>query len=93
MRFEWDENKNLANQTKHNLSFDTACDVFDDPLHVSKPDRVIEGEQRWTTIGVVGGLLLVVVAHTYRDGAREEVVRIISARMATRHERRDYEIG
>ena len=93
MRFEWDEAKNIASQAKHHLSFETACDAFDDPLQVSKPDHVVDGEQRWKTIGVIGDLALVVVAHTYRDDGEDEVVRIISARRASRRERREYESG
>ena len=93
MRFEWDGNKNAQNQSKHHLSFENAREGFDDPLHISKLDQVIETEQRWMTIGVVGGLVVVVVVHTFRDDGDEEVVRIISARRATRHERREYENG
>jgi hypothetical protein len=93
MRFEWDEAKNASNQAKHRLSFETASGVFDDPLHMSRPDRIIDGEQRWMTIGVVGDLTLVVVAHTYRNDEDDEVVRIISARKASRRERREYEDG
>jgi uncharacterized protein len=93
MRFEWDETKNSANRAKHHVSFETARDVFDDPLHVSNLDRVVDGEQRWKTIGVIGALSLIVVAHTYRDDDGDEIVRIISARLASRHERREYENG
>jgi uncharacterized DUF497 family protein len=42
MRFEWDENNNLSNQEKHGLNFELAQEVFDDPLHLSKPDRIID---------------------------------------------------
>ena len=93
MRYEWDDAKNNANRAKHHLSFETASEVFDDPLHLSKPDRIIDGEQRWQTIGVVGGLALIVVAHTYWDDDGDEVIRIISARLASKRERRDYENG
>ena len=93
MRFEWDENKNSANQRKHDVSFETASEVFDDPLHRSIADRIEGGEQRWNTTGVVGGVVLLIVAHTWRDDGADEVVRFISARKATRKERRDYENG
>ena len=46
MQFEWDDAKNLVNQIKHHVSFETAIEVFKDPLHRSIPDRIIEGEQR-----------------------------------------------
>jgi uncharacterized DUF497 family protein len=75
------------------VSFELACEVFDDPLHLSIPDRIEGGEQRWQTIGIVGGLVLLLVAHTYRDDGGDEIVRIVSARKATRNERRDYENG
>ena len=93
MRLVWDENKNRINQSKHDLSFETAREVFDDPLHISVPERVEDGEQRWLTFGTVAGLVLVAVVHTYRDDDEVEVVRIISARRATRRERRNYENG
>ena len=67
--------------------------MFDGPLHISNPDQVVDGEQRWQTIGVIGGLAVIVVAHTYWDDDGDEVVRIISARAASRRERRDYENG
>lgn len=65
--------------------------VFDDPLHVSVPDRELEGEPRWQTIGMVGGAHILLVAHTVDEEA--ELIRIISARKATRRERSIYEQG
>ena len=94
MHFEWDALKNLSNQAKHDIDFETAQRVFADPLHLTVPDQVIDLEMRWRTIGLVGGQLLVVVVHTDREDERgEPVLRIISARKATKHERRDYENG
>jgi uncharacterized DUF497 family protein len=93
MRFEWDAGKNRINLSKHQVGFELAREVFDDPLHLSIQDRVVEGEQRWQSIGIVGGVVLLIVAHTYRDDGDDEVIRIISARKATRKERRDYENG
>jgi uncharacterized protein len=92
MRFEWDEEKNRANLVKHGVSFQTAKQVFDDPYHVSLMDRVEDSEQRWLTFGMVGGLVVLAVAHTFLD-AEGEVIRIISARRATRRERRNFEDG
>jgi uncharacterized DUF497 family protein len=91
MRFEWDEKKNRTNRQKHGVSFETAQLVFDDPLHLSRPEHEENGEERWQTIGVVEGVLVLVVAHTYRDEGHDEVVRIISARKASKYERRQYE--
>jgi len=94
VRFEWDETKNLSNRRKHGVSFEESCQVFQDPLYVSVRDRIEGGELRWQTLGMVEGFLLLTVAHTVReelDGTRVEVIRIISARLATRKERRRYE--
>lgn len=90
MRFTWDEQKNQSNRNKHGISFDTAVHAFFDPLHVSRLERVIEGEERWQTIGMIEGVLLILVAHTVID-EQEEVIRIISARKVTRRERIEYE--
>ena len=95
IRFEWDATKNLSSRRKHGVSFEDACQVFRDPLCVSVQDRIEAGELRWQTLGLVEGLLLLTVAHTVReeleDGTWVEVIRIISARRATRKERRRYE--
>ena len=94
MRFEWDENKARINLTNHHLSFAIAQRVFDDPNHLSVQDRHEEGEERWQTLGRIGEVLIVLVAHTHReDDTGEEVVRIISARKATPKERQRYEKG
>jgi hypothetical protein len=91
MRFEWDESKDRSNQRKHGISFATALLVFDDPAHLSVQDREVDGEPRWQTLGGIGGVLIVLVAHTWRDDGADEVIRIISARKATARERRLYE--
>ena len=75
------------------MSFDTACLVFDDPLSISIPDRVVESEERWVTLGMVGGITILIVAHTYLSWDNVEIIRIISARKATKHEWRQYEKG
>ena len=92
MRFEWDERKNERNARKHGVSFEEARTVFDDPLHLSLLDhRFSYFEERWITIGMTGGKGIVVAAHLYFDEEDEEVVRIISARRATRQEFAQYE--
>lgn len=93
MKLVWNEVKNRINQVKHKVSFETAQHVFDDPLHVSRQDRVEGDEQRWQTIGVVHGMVLLLVAHTVIESDGLETVRIISARKADRTERRIYEQG
>lgn len=89
-RFEWDEAKNASNLKKHGVDFDTAKLMFDDPNHIAFVESIIDGEQRWQAIGVIPAAVLLVVVHTYRDGEGEEVIRMISARQATKHERKLY---
>jgi uncharacterized DUF497 family protein len=91
MRFVWDEEKSRSNRAKHKVSFETAQLVFQDPCAISIPDRIVGGEQRWQTLGLVGGVVVLLVAHTYEEESGEEVIRIISARKATPYERRFYE--
>jgi uncharacterized protein len=91
MRFEWDEQKNRRNRAKHKIGFETASLVFEDPWALSNPDRVVEGEERWQTMGLIDAATVVVVAHACQQVNAEEMVRIISARKATPHERRVYE--
>ena len=77
--FEWDRRKTESNFQKHGIRFEEAALVFDDPFAVSEPDRIDNGEQRWRTIGMIGGCWLVlVVAHTVRFEERgTEVIRVI----------------
>lgn len=89
----WDETKNRSNQAKHGVSFELAGQVFDDPFHLSRQDRIENGELRWQTLGMVGTVVLLLVAHTWRELDGEENIRIISARRATKIERRAYELG
>lgn len=96
--FTWDLVKDRKNLRKHKIGFDEASRVFLDPLHLSVQDRIEDGEVRWQAIGQVGGALLLLVAHTVTDdedeeGALVEIIHIISARDATRQERRRYEQG
>jgi len=91
MEFEWDQQKNQANYAKHKINFELASKVFDDPLAAFSFDRVVDGEERWLAVGKVLQMYVLVVVHTYRDHMEQEVIRIISARRATSHERRLYE--
>jgi len=93
LKFEWDEAKNQANYEKHGIRFSAAALAFDDPDFVMLPDRDVDGEERWHTIGYAGAFLLLLVVHTLRDENDDEIVRIISARDVTSHERRRYEDG
>lgn len=93
MQFEWDEAKNRLNLAKHKISFELAREVFSDPLAQYLFDRVVNGEERWQAIGLVRARFLVVAVHCYRIDDGEEIIRIISARAASSHERRLYEEG
>lgn len=55
MRFVWNGPKNRINKRKHGIGFDTAARAFLDPLQITGLERVVEGEERWQTIGCVGG--------------------------------------
>ena len=90
MRFVWDEQKNRGNRRKHGISFETAARVSLDPLHITRQDRIVEGEERWQSIGRVDGVLLVLVAYSVVD-EKDEFLCIISARRVTRQERIEYE--
>jgi hypothetical protein len=89
----WDPAKSASNLSKHGLDFDIAKRVFEDPLHLSRQDRMEGNEPRWQTLGMVDGVLLLLVAHTWSDDNGVEHVRIVSARRATRSERLIYEQG
>ena len=91
MTITWDEEKNRHNKRKHRVSFQTAQLVFNDPLHVSIPDRFEGDEERWQTMGLVRSMVVLLVAHTYAERGGKETIRIISARKATKKERILYE--
>jgi len=73
------------------VSFELAVEVFNDPLHLTKFDRMEGDEERWHILGMVRNQLFLLLAHTYRTKDGEESIRIISARKATTHERSHYE--
>ena len=86
MKFEWDVEKAAANEAKHDVSFEEAVVVFDDPNHISWiDDRRGYGELRWVGVGLSGGVEITVVFTM-----RGEASRIISARRSTTRERKDY---
>ncbi|PYV13132.1 MAG: hypothetical protein DMG21_21820 [Acidobacteria bacterium] len=89
MRFEWDERKAAVNERKHEVSFHEATTVFSDPLSatISDPLHSGPGEERSVTMGLSARGNLLVVVHLDWD----EVIRIISARRASRRERVSYE--
>lgn len=88
MKFEWDASKAAANQKKHTVSFEEAKTVFDNPLAVIFTDEAHSTDEfREIIIGHSQRNRLLLVAFTERDDS----IRIISARPATRQEREDYE--
>ena len=88
MNFEWDPSKAASNVRKHGVSFEEASTVFGDPFSRTIPDPLHSDEEdRWVTVGLSAHMRTLVVVHTDRDDS----IRIISARRATRPERRDYE--
>ena len=91
--FQWDPAKALYNARKHGVTFDQAATVFLDAFALSVYDEAnSENEDRWFTLGYDGNARLLAVAHTHEvTGPANVRVRIISARKATRRERRYYE--
>lgn len=90
MIFEWDENKAGSNLSKHGVSFDYACYVFADDgrlEHIQDHDD----EERIKVIGQIEVGVYVVIAVEHKQLNDEDVIRIISARKATNHERKYYE--
>lgn len=90
MEFEWDGDKAASNIAKHGVSFHDAAAVFGDPLSITyyDPDHS-DDEDRYITIGHSADGQILIVSHTDRD----DRIRIISARRATRKERKSYEQG
>ena len=92
MKFEWDENKNEINQRKHGISFDEVTSVFRDAFAIvfDDPDHS-ENEERFLIIGTSDKRGICLVSHCYRG--QDQVIRIISARKATKTESNIYEEG
>lgn len=88
-RFEWDSRKDAENQRKHGISFDEARTAFADEhaLLLDDPDH-FAAEDRFVLLGLSAGFRVLVVIHTYRE--RDDTIRIISARKATRSEHQQY---
>ncbi|MBI3850789.1 MAG: BrnT family toxin [Verrucomicrobia bacterium] len=90
LRFEWDANKAKGNLAKHDVSFEEASTVFGDPLSLTIPDPThSQAEDRFILLGHSHQRKLLVVVHTERG----DNIRIISARRASRRERKSYEEG
>ena len=89
LRFEWDENKNVINIEKHGISFKEACTVFldDSAILFDEPEHS-EDEDRFILLGISENARLCIVCHCYRRS--DTVIRIISARQATKKEAQRY---
>lgn len=88
MYFEWDENKNRQNLLKHDVRFETAALVFDDPHALTQRDQSSENEERWITLGAVGAGAVLFVVHTWREEWRGSDPRYFGTnRDATRKEK------
>ena len=88
MRYQWDRNKALSNLNKHGIDFSDAVSVFSDELAISMFDPRFT-EERFIIIGIDVLNRILVVVYTLRY----DEIRLISARKATRNERRQYEEG
>ena len=88
MRFEWDDNKEQINIAKHGIDFTTAARVFEDDTRLDLYDEAhSDAEDRYITIGEINGVAIIIfVVYTERGDA----IRLISARKATKQERRAY---
>lgn len=89
IKFEWDENKNQTNQRKHGISFEEASEVFEDESAIlfDDPDHSID-EDRFLIIGMIKSTKICIISHCYRNN--DSVIRLISAREATKSEKRTY---
>ncbi|GAB4143774.1 MAG: BrnT family toxin [Elainellaceae cyanobacterium] len=88
MAYQWNRDKAIANLRKHGIDFADAVSVFSDDLAITIPDERFD-EERFVTIGGDAFARVLVVVYTMRD----DEIRIISARKATRQERQQYEEG
>lgn len=91
LRWTWYPEKAIKNLQKHKVSFQLAERALGDPLSITVPDPYPD-EERWVTLGSpsADGTIVLYVVHTWPDD-EDGIGRIISARVATSHERRDYE--
>ena len=88
--FRWDNKKNSANTQKHGISFDEAKSVFyDDNARLMHDPDNSENEERFLILGLSEKLNMLVVCHCYREN--DDIIRIISARKATKNEKKQYE--
>ena len=92
---DWDPNKARNNLKKHRVSFEPAAEIFLDPLAISILDKEHwDQEERWVTLGKDSNGIPFVIVHTFREiSVNQWNIRIISARKATKKEKKQYEEG
>jgi uncharacterized DUF497 family protein len=89
--FRWHEKKDAINILKHGISFEVAHQAFFDEQSTTEKHQIVDGEQRWRTIGKIENKIIVFVGHlVFEDDLQREVIRIITARKATKQEEREY---
>ncbi|KOR29765.1 hypothetical protein TI05_14780 [Achromatium sp. WMS3] len=93
MKFEWDTRKEVINIKKHGISFEQASYVFADPFALNRYDdeHSEKEEDRWILLGKSLNEIILVVVHTFKNDENIELVRIISARKATKKEKHAYQ--
>lgn len=91
IEFEWDSAKAKSNERKHGVRFDDAVKVFNDPNAIFREDFSSGDEVRWQVIGIASGTTVLLVVHTMKTRDQMEVIRMISARSATRREQTIYD--
>jgi len=91
MYFDWDERKLRKNLKEHGIHFDDATLVFEDPYRITEEDSVVDGEKRWRTVGIAFDVTVLLVVHLEEDFDGDILVRMISARKATKGESDDYD--
>lgn len=89
--FEWDENKNISNLHKHGIAFEDVIPIFFENTTLTKQHKVVDGEMRWKTLGKINNAIILFVGHlSYDEDEDRELIRIITARQATKAEEKEY---
>lgn len=88
IRFDWDSHKSETNLRKHGIAFENACEVFFDPFLRMMEQEIHNGQMRDAVVGLTVNWRLLYVIYTM---LKDDIIRIISARPVTKHERQQYE--
>jgi uncharacterized DUF497 family protein len=90
LQFEWDEQKAVRNFAKHGIDFADGAIVFLDENILVEPNDIVNGEKRFSAIGTVLGLVILFVVYTERNDHGKAIIRLISARKASKNESKRY---